>query len=79
MEVILPTLCLIPIAGGLLIMIGQHDRSEALFYHFHLEDQVPESRLLRLIEKNVGFRTGIFPESTKDVGEGWSPMQCCTR
>ena len=25
-------LCLIPIVGGLLIMMGQHDRSEALFY-----------------------------------------------
>ena len=24
-------LCLIPIVGGLLIMMGQHDRSEALF------------------------------------------------
>jgi hypothetical protein len=35
-------LCLIPIAGGLLIMMGQHDRSEALFYYFRLEDQVPE-------------------------------------
>ena len=35
-------LCLIPIIGGLLIMMGQHDRSEALFYYFRLEDQVPE-------------------------------------
>jgi hypothetical protein len=23
-------------------MMGQHDRSEALFYYFRLEDQVPE-------------------------------------
>jgi hypothetical protein len=30
-------LCLIPIVGGLLIMMGQHDRSEALFYYFRLE------------------------------------------
>ena len=44
-------LCLIPILGGLLIMMGQHDRSEALFYYFRLEDQVPETHLLRLIEK----------------------------
>jgi hypothetical protein len=29
--VILPMLCLILIVGGLLIMMGQHDRSEALF------------------------------------------------
>src|SRR5947208_1657420 len=44
-------LCLIPIVGGLLIMMGQHDRSEALFYYFRLEDQVPENHLLRLFEK----------------------------
>jgi len=31
----------IAILGGLLIMMGQHDRSEALFYYFRLEDQVP--------------------------------------
>jgi hypothetical protein len=29
-------------------MMGQHDRSEALFYYFRLEDQVPENHLLRL-------------------------------
>src|SRR5678809_1515377 len=48
-------LCLIPIVGGLLIMMGQHDRSEALFYYFRLEDQVPETHLLRLIEKHISF------------------------
>ena len=36
-------LCWISIFGGLLIMMGQHDRSEALFYYFRLEDQVPET------------------------------------
>ena len=30
----------ISIFGGLLIMMGQHDRSEALFYYFQPEDQV---------------------------------------
>ena len=30
----LPMLCLIFIVGGLLIMMGQHDRSEGLFYYF---------------------------------------------
>jgi hypothetical protein len=44
-------LCWILIIGGLLIMMGQHDRSEALFHYFRLEDQVPETHLLRLIEK----------------------------
>src|SRR5881409_1814624 len=48
-------LCLIPLVGGLLIMMGQHDRSEALFYYFRLEDQVPENHLLRLIEKHISF------------------------
>jgi hypothetical protein len=28
------------IVGGLLIMMRQHDRSEALFYYFRLEDQI---------------------------------------
>lgn len=36
-------------------MMGQHTRSEALFYYFRLEDQVPENHLLRLIEKHVSF------------------------
>src|SRR5437660_12377448 len=48
-------LCLIPIVGGLLIMMGQHDRAEELFYYFRLEDQVPENHLLRLIDKHVSF------------------------
>ncbi len=48
-------LCLIFIVGGLLIMMGQHDRSEALFYYFRLEDHIPESHLLRLIDKHISF------------------------
>src|SRR5262252_4390803 len=48
-------LLLIAMLGGLLIMMGQHDRSEALFYYFRLEDQVPENHLLRLIEKHISF------------------------
>ncbi|MGA8153740.1 MAG: IS1182 family transposase [Terriglobales bacterium] len=50
-----PMLCWILIVGGLLIMMGQHDRSEALFYYFRLEDQVPETHLLRLIDKHISF------------------------
>jgi len=41
--------------GSLLIMLGQHARSEALFYYFRLEDQVPENHLLRLVEKHISF------------------------
>jgi len=47
--------CLILMIGDLLIMMGQHDRSEALFYCFRLEDQVPENHLLRLIDKHISF------------------------
>jgi transposase len=45
----------ISIVGGLLIMMGQRARSEAWFYYFRLEDQVPETHLLRLIEKHISF------------------------
>jgi transposase len=48
-------LCWITIFGGMLIMMGQHARSEALFYYFRLEDQVPENHLLRLIEKHISL------------------------
>jgi transposase len=47
-------LCSISI-GGLLLMMGRHDRSEALFYYFRLEDQIPENHLLRLIDRHVSF------------------------
>jgi len=36
-------------------MMGQHTRSESLFYYFRLEDQVPENHLLRLIDRHVSF------------------------
>jgi hypothetical protein len=38
-------LWLILIVGGLLIMMGQHDRSEALFYYFRLKDRTDISVL----------------------------------
>src|SRR4029077_8571225 len=55
LEGSIPMLCLILMIGDLLIMMGQHDRSEALFYCFRLEDQVPENHLLRLIDKHISF------------------------
>ena len=36
-------------------MMGQHDRSESLFYYFRIEEQVPENHLLRLIDRHVRF------------------------
>src|SRR5215831_3362712 len=44
------------ILGGLRIMMGQHTRSESLFYYFRIEDQVPENHLLRLIDRHVSFQ-----------------------
>jgi hypothetical protein len=38
--------------GGLRIMMGHHARSEARFYYFRLEDQIPENHLLRLIDQH---------------------------
>src|ERR1700756_924773 len=60
----------ISIFGGLLIMMGQHARSEALFYYFRLEDQVPENHLLRLIDKHVSFEfvRERLRESYSDTG-----------
>ena len=45
----------ISILGGLLIMMGHQARSEALFYYFRLEDNIPENHLLRLIDKHISF------------------------
>jgi hypothetical protein len=45
----------IVIVGGLTLMMGQHTRSESLFYYFRLDDQVPENHLLRLVDKHIDF------------------------
>jgi transposase len=45
----------IAILGGWLLMMGQHSRSESLFYYFRIEDQVPENHLLRVIDRHVSF------------------------
>ena len=34
-------------------MMGQQPRTDALFYYFRLEDQIPEDHLLRLIDQHV--------------------------
>src|ERR1700748_1072607 len=54
----------IAIIGGLTLMMGQHPRSESLFYYFRLEDQVPENHLLRLIDKHIDF--GFVRERLKE-------------
>jgi transposase len=45
----------IAIVGGFLIMMGQHCRSESLFYYFRLEDHIPENHLSHLIDRHVSF------------------------
>src|SRR6202163_2859660 len=36
-------------------MMGQHERTESLFYYFRLEDQIPEDHLLLLIDQYVNL------------------------
>ena len=36
-------------------MLGHHPRSEALFYYFRVEDHIPETHLLRLIDEHISF------------------------
>jgi transposase len=36
-------------------MMGQHIRSESLFYYFRLEDHIPENHLLRMIDRHVSL------------------------
>src|SRR5207245_5690608 len=40
---------------GLLSVMGPDDRSEVLFYSSRLEDHVPETHLLRLIDRHISF------------------------
>jgi hypothetical protein len=50
--------------------MGQHSRSEALFYYFRLEDQVPESHLLRQIDRHISF---AFVREKDGVNSAWLP------
>ena len=51
-------------------MMGRHTRSESLFYYFRLEDQVPESHLLRLIDTHIdlSFVREQLKDSYSDTG-----------
>src|SRR5580692_10793496 len=66
----LTTLLWIAIVGGRKYMMGQHARSESLFYYFRLEDQIPENHLLRLIDEHIdfGFVRGQLKDSYSDTG-----------
>jgi hypothetical protein len=56
---------MIAIFGGLLITMGQHDRSEALFYYFRLEDQVPQNHLLRRSRRTSQFFLAAAAQNIK--------------
>lgn len=50
----------ISMLGGLLIMMGRQARSEALFYYFRLEDQIPEDHLQRGRIGHAGKQRSAF-------------------
>jgi hypothetical protein len=53
-------------------MMGQHARSESLFYYFRLEDQIPENHLLRLIDEHIDF--GFVRRQLKDSVSPTAPQ-----
>src|SRR5260370_11106975 len=63
--------------GGLLLMMGHQSRSEALFYYFRLEDQVPENHLLRLIDLHVNFEFMPSCRTPTAIREGHRSTQNC--
>jgi hypothetical protein len=65
--------------GGLLIMMGHHARSEALFYYFRLEGQIRETHLLRLIDKHVSFEfvRQQLKDSYSETGRPRLILSCC--
>ena len=66
--------------GGWLLMMGQHDRSESLFYYFRIEDQVPENHLLRFIDRYVSFdfvREKLRASYSETGRPSIDPEGCC--
>lgn len=51
--------------GGVLVMMGQHTRSESLFYYF----RIPEDHLLRLVDQHIDFRIAPIREVSPQI---WS-------
>ena len=56
-------------------MMGQHERSEALFYYFRLDGQVPENHLLRLIDRHISFEF-VRQQLKGSYSSCWSPTIC---
>ena len=51
-------------------MMGKHDALKHSFYYFRLEDQVPETHLLRLIDKarQLRLRAAATEDSYSETG-----------
>jgi len=51
-------------------MMGQHARSESLFYYFKLDDYIPENHLLRLVDQHISlaFVRERLKDSYSDTG-----------
>ena len=70
--------------------MGQHSRSESLFYYFRIEDQVPENHLLRLLDRHisygvtserklVGFSCSRSAKYSRTVPFTWATSVNCSR
>ncbi len=46
-------------------MMGHQARSESLFYHFRLEDQIPDDHLLKRLDRFIDF--GFVWERLRDT------------
>lgn len=68
----LSMLLVIILVGGITLMMGQHTRSESLFYYFRLEAQVPDNHLLRLVDKHINF--GFVRERLKESYSDWASI-----
>jgi transposase len=56
-------------------MMGQHARSEALFYYFKLEEYIPENHWLRLIDKHISLAFVNLPGDVLPVRQ--APALSC--
>ena len=54
-------------------MMGQHARSESLFYYFKLDDYIPENHLLRLVDQHISL--GFVRERLKLTGVAASELR----
>jgi hypothetical protein len=63
------------ILGGLLIMMGRHTRSEALFYYFRLEDDWRQS-FFPVNDKQISLSFLTDTSSSRGCGKRGNPAGC---